>query len=386
MNSNAPSQPYFNVLIAGGGVAALEGALALRELAGQRVSVTLLAPNREFLYRPMTVREPFGYALAGRYPLEEIAREIGVELCVDGFKWLDPSRRLVHTTAGRQLGYDALLLALGARCSDRFRHAVTLDDSRLDDQLHGLIQDVEGGYARQIAFLVPSRMGWPLPIYELALMTAARAYDENIDISVTIATPEDAPLALFGRAVSTEVQRRLDRRGIRVLTSAHCEVPQPGRVMVHPGPHELRVDRVVALPELYGPSVPGVPCDSEGGFIAVDVYGKVRRLERVYAAGDATDFAIKHGGIAAQQADVAASAIAALAGASVEPERFDPVIQGMLLGGDKPLYLSARITGGHGSASEVSETPLWSPPTKIAARYLAKYLDTRDRDSATVGG
>jgi sulfide:quinone oxidoreductase len=386
MNSNGPSQPDFNVLVAGGGVAALEGALALGELAGDRVSMTLLAPNQEFLYRPMTVREPFGYALAQRYPLEEIAREIGVELCVDGFKWLDSSRRLVHTTAGRKLGYDALLLALGARRSERFRHAVTLDDSRLDDQLHGLVQDVEGGYARHIAFLVPSRMAWPLPIYELALMTAARAYDANIDISVTIATPEDAPLSLFGSAVSSEVQRRLDQRGIQLVTSAHCEVPQPGQVVVHPGSRELWFDRVVALPELYGPSVPGVPCESVGGFIAVDVHGKVRRLERVYAAGDATDFAIKHGGIAAQQADVAASSIAALAGASVEPERLDPLIRGMLLGGDKPLYLSARLTGSHGSASQVSETPLWSPPSKIAARYLGEYLDARDRQSASLGG
>ncbi len=99
----------------------------------------------------------------------------------------------------------------------------------------------------------------------------------------------------------------------------------------------------------------------------------------MYAAGDATDFAVKHGGIAAQQADTAAEAIAALAGAPIEPTKFHPVIHAILLGGERPLYLSAHITGGHGSSSEISDTPTWSPPTKIAAKYLAPYLESHDR-------
>jgi sulfide:quinone oxidoreductase len=99
----------------------------------------------------------------------------------------------------------------------------------------------------------------------------------------------------------------------------------------------------------------------------------------VYAAGDATDFAIKHGGIAAQQADVAAQAIAALAGVAPEPAPFHPVIHGMLLTGGKPLYLSAHVTGGHGSSSQLAETATWSPPAKIAAKYLAPYLQELDR-------
>ena len=76
---------------------------------------------------------------------------------------------------GEQLPYDALLLALGARARPRFKYALTLDDRHLDEQLHGLIQDVEGGYIHKLAFIVPSQMPWPLPMYELALMTARRA-------------------------------------------------------------------------------------------------------------------------------------------------------------------------------------------------------------------
>jgi len=83
---------------------------------------------------------------------------------------------------------------------------------------------------------------------------------------------------------------------------------------------------------------------------------------------------VKHGGISAQQADVVAANIASLAGAPMEATRFTPEIHGILLTGAKPRYLSARITGGMGFSSEISDTPSWSPPNKIDAKYLAPYL------------
>jgi sulfide:quinone oxidoreductase len=194
-----------------------------------------------------------------------------------------------------------------------------------------------------------------------------------------VVTPEDAPLAIFGGAVSNAVRRSLEENGVLTICSTHCETPQPGQVALHPGGRNLFVDRIVALPELFGPATPGVPKRTDHGFIPIDVHCRVPDLERVYAAGDAADFAIKHGGIAAQQGDVAAESIAALAGASGEPSKFHPVIHGIFLGGNRPLYLSAHVTGGHGSSSEVSEEPTWSPATKIAAKYLAPYLEARDR-------
>jgi hypothetical protein len=66
----------------------------------------------------------------------------------------------------------------------------------------------------------------------------------------------------------------------------------------------------------------------------------------------------------------------------VTPQPFNPVIHGMLLTDEKPLYLSARITGGHGFSSEVTDTPTWSPSAKIAARYLAPYLAEHKPETA----
>jgi sulfide:quinone oxidoreductase len=367
----------FEVVIAGGGVAALEAALALRDLAGEHVAITMLAPAPDFVYRPMTVREPFAYGPAQRYPLEDIARDLGVELRRHDFAWVNAAARVVHSEDGEALAYDALLLAIGARIHTRYTHAHTVDDRHLDDILHGLIQDVEGGYVTRLAFVLPGRMGWQLPIYELALMTVGRAYETGVTLSVTIVTPEEAPLTIFGIGASQVVAELLGESGITVITSAYAEVPQWDTVIVNPGDRRLQVDRVVALPELYGPAVRGLPA-AEHGFIPIDPHAKVRDVERVYAAGDATDFAIKHGGIAAQQADVAAEAIAALAGMPVEPKHFAPTIDGMLLTGGRPRYLHARITGGHGFSSEVSDEPISSPPRKIAARYLAPYLERLD--------
>jgi len=357
----------------------LEAVLALRELAGGRVSVALLAPGAEFVYRPMRVREPFGYSEARRYRLDEVCRDVGVDLVRDAFKWLDPERRVVHSVAGDEFGYDAVVLAPGAVARPRFAHALTLDDGRLDEQFHGLIQDVEGGYVHKLAFISPTPMPWPLPLYELALMTARRAYDMNVDVSITLATPEDAPLAVFGSEASVAVERLLVENGILFIPSAHCETPAAGEVSVHPGSRRLQVDRVIALPELFGPSVPGVPLQAHNGFIPIDVHCRVVGLERVYAAGDATDFAVKFGGIASQQADTAAEAIARLAGAPVEPGPFTPVLHGALLGGRRPLYLSAQVTGGHGSSSQVTQAPTSTPPSKIVAKYLTPYLESRDR-------
>lgn len=382
---NAPDAAHpgkLKVVIIGGGVAALEAALALTDLAPDRTDVTIIAPNTEFVYRPMVVREPFAYSSAHRYPLAPIVHDAGAKLIAGELGWIDPATRTIRTKADDSIEYDALILALGASITERYTHALTIDDRDLDETMHGLIQDVEGGYIHKLAFVAPGRMAWPLPLYELAMMTAGRAYDMGIKLKTTILTPEDSPLAIFGSSASSAVAELLASANVETISSAYAEVPSAREVVINPGDRHLEVDRVIALPELYGPGVRGIPL-GEHGFIRVDPYCRVPGVERIYAAGDATDFPIKQGGIGAQQADIAAASVAAVAGASVIPERFNPVIHGMLLTHGKPRYLTAHITGGHGFSSEITDTPTWSPPHKIAAKYLAPYLEERDRESAS---
>lgn len=367
----------FDVLIAGGSVAALEAALALDDLGGDAAATTVLAPEPDFSYRPMSVREPFSYEGAKRYPIAPILDECGAKLVRGSFGWVDPVQRVAHTTDGEELAYDALVLALGARRYDAFPNATTLDDRTMEEHYHGVVQDIEMGYVTKIAFVMPAARAWPLPLYELALMTAERAYGMGIDADITIITPERAPLEVFGDQASAAVEALLIERGIGIETGAKAHVPESGKVVIEPGDRTLDVDRVIAIPQLMGPSVRGLK-GGEQGFVPVDEHCRVIGAERIFAAGDAVDAPVKHGGLSAQQADCAAAQIAHLAGVGPEPGPLRPKVDGILLTGREPLYISSHLIGEAGFRSEVSREPLWSPTAKINAKYLAPVLDRLD--------
>jgi sulfide:quinone oxidoreductase len=373
-----PESGTFEVVIAGGGVAALEAALALHALADDRVDVTVVAPNAEFRYRPLVVREPFSSARTAGYRVADIADRAGARLLVDRFKWLDPAGRTLHTDHGVRLNYDAVLLAVGAKMHPRFRDALTLDDSRIGEQLHDFVDSLDQGVLRSVAFVVPSLPIWSLPAYELALMTAKRALAQSHDVNVLLITPEDSPLAALGVNASQEVGYLLAEAGITTITSANCQIREPGRIDLYPLRRSIKVDQIIALPELYAPALPGVPTSAERGFVTIDAYGAVHGLKRVYAAGDITETPVKHGGLSAEQADVAAQAIAALAGAPVEPRPLRPALHVMLLGADKPLFIRSQMLGEHGVDLEMSNDPLWDPVEKLHSEYLGLVLAELD--------
>ncbi len=362
-------------MIAGGGVAALETALALHELAGDRVTLTLLAPAADFVYRPMAVLEPFARRSPRQLPLAHFAAELNAALDQGTVAAVDCERRLVQTDAHRELSYDALVIAVGARTSDILPEAVAIDVSRMDASLHGLIEEIDSGSVRSLAFVALGPT-WPLPVYELALLVQEHAREKNVDLAVTIITSEHSPLAVFGESVSSGVAGLLADADIRTIVGARVE-SSSGELIVDPGEQHLRFDRVVTVPRLVGPAITGLPADADG-FLPITPRCEVIGIDRVYAAGDATDFPVKYGGIAAQQADAAATSIAALAGASIEPTPFDGVVHGALVSGGKHqrLYFTARFEGRLALESRTSDTPTWSPEAKIAARYLGPYLDT----------
>ena len=373
-----PGSERFKVVIAGGGVAALEAALALHDLASELVSITIVAPNAEFVYRPLLVREPFTPSVIATYSVEEIAKRAGAELVVDSFKWLDPRARVLNTELGRKLEYDAVLMAIGARTHPRFRDVLTLDDSRIREQLSGFVAAIDRGTLKSVAFVVPSLPIWSLPAYELALMTANRARAGDHDVSVLLITPEDSPLAALGVNASAEVADLLGGAGVTTITSASCQIREPGRIDLYPLRSSIAVDEIISLPELYAPSLPGVPTSAERGFVTIDSYGAVHGLNCVYAAGDITETPVKHGGLSADQADVAAQAIAALAGAPLEPRPLRPALHVMLLGADKPLFIRSQMLGEHGVDIEVSNDPLWQPAQKLHSEYLGPVLAELD--------
>ena len=97
------SVPPLRVLVAGGGVAGLEAVLALRTLAGDRVSIELLAPSDEYVERPSSVLSPFSGAAEPRVTLEHFPA-LGVVHHHGALAAVDSERREVRTTGGVQLG------------------------------------------------------------------------------------------------------------------------------------------------------------------------------------------------------------------------------------------------------------------------------------------
>ena len=361
------------ILIAGGGVAALEAALALRVLAEERVSVELLAPELRFWYRPLAVAEPFGLGEARYFELPELAAGAGATFTLGSLTAVDADRRIAYTSPAGGMPYDDLLIACGALPGSAVPGAVTFRGPADSDAIRHLLDEARSGEVRRIAFAVPWGAVWSLPAYELALLAAAHLEAREIrDVELVLVTPESEPLQLFGAAGSDAVRELLEESGISLQTGVYPTEVRDGELRLVPT-GAVEADRVVALPRLRGLWIGGVPQTLER-FIPVDEHGRVQGLDNVYAAGDITNFPVKQGGIAAQQADAAAHAIAAEAGVKLTPEPFRPVLRGLLLTGKRPRYLRQEVTGGFGEASAASPEPLWWPPAKIVGRYLAPFL------------
>jgi sulfide:quinone oxidoreductase len=362
------------VVIAGGGVAGLEALIALRTLAGDRVELELISPARTFAYRPMMVAASFGAAAGPILEVQEIARAVEARASIDSIDVVNPGAQTVTLSSGSISHYDALVVATGARAEDAIPGAITFGGPGGTKRFRRLLQEAEQGRVARVVFAVPAHPGWPLALYELALLTAERLRARSVKAEITLVTPEPAPLAVFGGRASGAVLEELEDRGVHFVAGLRAEELASGVLRASPGRVQIRADAVVSLPRLAGPSIDGLPGDS-GDFIPVDAHGLVRGLTDVYAAGDAIAFPIKHGGLAAQQADAAAEAIAARLGAAVSPTPFHPVLRGLLLTGSEPRYLEAPVgAGAPGETGAASSRPLWWPPAKVAGRYLAPYL------------
>jgi len=370
MNARSTTGRPLHVLIVGGGVAGLEALLALKLHAQERVSIELLAAEPQFWYRPLAVAEPFGLGHIHGLDLSDIADEYGALFTVGRLDSVDTESHVARSSAGTELDYDVLLIAVGARPVESIPGAFTFRGPADSEAFGSLLGELAENEAKRVVFALPGAVSWPLPLYELALQTAACLPN----LEVVVVTHEEAPLQIFGPAARSAIAELLADRRIRVRTSSY-PVAFENRSLVLTPDWELEADHVVALPRLEGPGIAGIPGDSQG-FIVTDGSGRVTGIEDVFAAGDATAFPVKQGGLATQQADAAAEAIACLAGADVAAEPFRPVLRGLILTGGAPLYARAELNRA-GFVSSVDTDALWWPPGKIVGRYLAPFLAER---------
>ncbi len=351
------SQPVSRqrVLVAGGGVAGVEAVLALRHLAEDSVEIELLTPGADLVVRPLSVRTPFDGPAAPRLPVERL----GVPLRLGALARVDPARHEVLTTDGAVMGYDRLVVAVGARAKQALDGALHFHGPRSAGLLENALRHARPEPGRPIAFVVPPGLTWPLPLYELVLAAAAEA-----DRELCLITPEVRPLELFGPHASDAVARLLDRAQVEVRTQTIVRGEFDDALLLEPG-GLTAVAAAITLPTLAGPHIAGLPGDRDG-FLHVDAFGQVLGAPDVFAAGDATDGTVKQGGLAAQQADAVAATITG------SPHPGEPVLRAMLMTGRHPLYLRTPLA--RPQEGIVSSAPLWLPDGKVAGRHLAGFL------------
>ena len=361
------------VLIAGGGVAGLEALLALRRLAGELVEIELLVADPLFRYRPLSVGEPFGLGNLRDLDLSDVADEFGAKLTLAALEAVDDDAHVARTSLG-PLAYDFLLVTVGARAVPAVPGALTFGGSAHTEALRALLDELVSGTVKRVVFALPGPATWSLPLYELALQTAAHVQERGADAHLSVVTPEQQPLELFGAAAGKAIAKLLAERGVELLGQRYPVAFEDGLLRLKPE-GSIAADRVVALPRLEAQPIEGLPLDASG-FIPTDTSGRVHGLTDVFAAGDATSFPIKQGGIATQQADAAAESIAAEAGADLVPQPFQPVLRGLVLTGETPLFARAELAKA-GQPASAGLDALWWPPGKIVGRYLAPYLAER---------
>jgi sulfide:quinone oxidoreductase len=360
-----------HVLVAGGGVAGLEAILALRALAGDRVTISLLSPVGDFVQRQSSVLSPFGGADAPHVSLERLT-DLGVRCHRGALAAVDVNAHAVTTTDGGELEYDRLIVATGARAIEGVLGATTFRGPISAGSVEAALRRAR----TRALFVLPPGSGWPLPVYELALL-AARELRRGPEIAVV--SPEPRPLDIFGAIASSALARLLERAGV-VFIGDTCAAQVFGRGLVTETGRLISAEAVISLPRLLGPRIAGLPSNADG-FLEIDAHARVAGVADVFAAGDATAGPVKQGGLATQQADAAAEAIAAEAGAPVEPRPCRRVLRGVVLTGEEPLFLRRDLDDDTALARPLRDVPpgisrvqLWWPNGKIAGRYLTGFL------------
>src|SRR5688572_28723765 len=165
-----PERP--TVLIAGGGVAALEALLALHELIGQRARLELLAPGTDFLNRPASVAEPFGHGGPAAVPFTDVTDRCDAALHAGTLAGVRPADHVVVTADGTELSYDTLIVGVGARAAATLPGALSFAGPQDVPALIEVLDAAVRGEVRAIAFALLPGVAWTLPLYELAIMTA----------------------------------------------------------------------------------------------------------------------------------------------------------------------------------------------------------------------
>lgn len=401
------------ICVVGAGTAGLEGLLAVHARFGANADLQVIAPEREFRYRPMSHGSLFRPARERGAAIVQLAAEVGARHIFDRVAAVSEADRCVETRDGDLIGFDYLLLAVGAKQERSLRQGYVWERGRDPGFLDEVLAVARSSSSpTRVAVIVPRGARWPVPAYELALVLAWASAGTAVRISLI--TAEARLLGALGVAATDAIAHEFEAAGVEAVTGVEVIEPAPdddappikfggaepanvilvaegsaskedaltgkptARAQTHQTAREARTfEFVIALPTILGPSLPGLANDA-AGFVEVDEGLKVRGSERLWAAGSCIAAALEHSALSALQADAAALAITHAAGLEgVEDTEAvpDPLeVTGILLTGQRDRWLAENPAG----TREPSTRCLWWPPGRAVGHMLARRVAAWD--------
>lgn len=284
-----------NILILGGGSGGLATAGRLKELLGDKIRITVLDKQKNFV---------LGFSLLRVMTGEKTEQEVTVtkdKVSQKGIKFvntevseIDVKNGIVRTDQG-EFGYDYLVIALGAELApekvpgfESAFHMYTLEDAK---RLRDAISSFRGGSIRLVVSSTPFRCP-PAP-YEAAMLIddylRSKGLRDKTDIQIF--TPEPLPMPIAGPKVGNQVVSMLNDKGIGFHSNIKVSTIDgiSKEVVFEDGSRE-KYDLLIAIPPHTSPSViresSGDLADAASGWIPVDPRNMQTKHDRVYAIGD----------------------------------------------------------------------------------------------------
>ena len=286
MNSNM-------VLILGGGSGGLATAGRLKELLGDKVSVTVIDKQRSFVLGFSLLRVMTGEKTEQEVtvPKEKVSQK-GIKFINTEVNRIDVNNGIVRTDQG-EFVYDYLVVALGAELApekvpgfESAFHMYTLEDAK---KLRDALSSFRGGSIRLIVSSTPFKCP-PAP-YEAAMLIddylRSKGLRDKSDIQIF--TPELQPMPIAGPEVGNTVVSMLNEKGIGFHNNAKVSlIDGSSKQIVFENGTREKYDLLIAIPPHTSPKVIRESGDlaDASGWISVDPKNMQTKHDRVYAIGD----------------------------------------------------------------------------------------------------
>ena len=285
------------IAVLGGGVGGLMAANTLRHLLPRQHRVVLIEKDHRHAFAPS-----FLWLMVGARREDQIVRDLrtlivpGVELVGAEVSNIDLANRRVETT-GQPIGYDYLILALGAEYApdavpglDPTAHTFYTVSGAA--RLQQALQAFPEGEGRVAVAVCGMPYKCPAAPYEGAMLIADYFHRRGRGrrVEVHLYTPEPQPMPVAGPTLGGAVQEMLSARGV-VFHPLHkvTAVDGPAKRLQFEGREPAECDLLVTVPPHRSPRVVReAGLTNDAGWVPVDRATLRTGHEHVYAVGDVT--------------------------------------------------------------------------------------------------